>query len=82
MKKILLATLLIGMMGGCVQNPEPLNANKLRIIGKFNYDDVDYMRVETIDSCEYILINGKQRDQPTITHKGNCKNPIHKGGNK
>ena len=30
-----------------------------------------------IEGCQYI----EKQSNGTITHKGNCNNPIHKGGN-
>lgn len=35
------------------------------------------IQVIKIDGCEYI----EKQSNGAITHKGNCKNPIHKGGN-
>jgi fluoride ion exporter CrcB/FEX len=57
MKKLLLATLLIGMMGG----------------------STTYSTKE-IDGCEYIETYSHGSHTSTLTHKGNCSNPIHKGG--
>jgi hypothetical protein len=36
-----------------------------------------YYQIYTLDGCEYIEVNG---GTPNAwgTHKGNCKNPIHK----
>jgi len=39
---------------------------------------VDYQRkpyVVTIENCEYFYV--QVRDGYVLTHKGNCKNPIH-----
>ena len=57
MKKILLATLLIGMMGSC-----------------------SWTSTKTIEECEYIKTYSFFSNTTTLTHKGNCSNPIHKGG--
>jgi hypothetical protein len=70
MKKIILATLLIGMMGGC---EKPKKGVQSKII--YDFDDFD---IAIVDSCEYVvkLSNGH------FVHKANCKNNFHKGGNK
>jgi len=39
------------------------------------YNDRDY-RVYTLEGCEYILVG--QSNFQWGSHKGNCKNPIHK----
>jgi hypothetical protein len=38
----------------------------------------DYFLV-TLDSCEYIIIKRDGLNGPsiTVTHKGNCNNPVH-----
>lgn len=48
------------------------------IQGKYT-SDVEY-QIVIIDSCEYIIGNdrGTQNGGFFMTHKGNCKNPIHK----
>jgi hypothetical protein len=70
MKKLLLATLLIGMMGGCTEQKD-------KVI-KFYECNGHIIESIKIDSCEYLM---KTYDG-YFTHKGNCSNPIHKGGNK
>lgn len=33
----------------------------------------------TIDSCDYIIMGGDNYEKnPSIIHKGNCHNPIHR----
>ena len=77
MKKVLLATLLIGMISSC---EEPTTTtlptqHKVQIKG-----DVKELKVVEIEGCEYFL--GTFDRSAMFTHKGNCKNPIHQGGNK
>jgi hypothetical protein len=36
------------------------------------------VEIVVIDSCEYLY--GPWGNATILTHKGNCKNPIHKGG--
>jgi hypothetical protein len=75
MKKVLLATLLIGMVSGC---EEPTVQKKTTpVVIKFGDKPLD---IVTIEGCEY-LISYYDRSR-SITHKGNCSNPIHKGGKK
>jgi hypothetical protein len=40
---------------------------------EFEYGDYDVYRIQEIDGCEYIIVNGKPNEQPALTHKGNCK---------
>ena len=40
---------------------------------EFEYGDYDVYRIQEIDGCEYIVVNGKPNEQPALTHKGNCK---------
>jgi len=39
----------------------------------------EHKRIE-IDQCEYIESIQYGKGTVCLTHKGNCKNPIHKGG--
>jgi phosphatidylserine decarboxylase len=39
----------------------------------FHYGNIDEYRIQEIDGCEYIVINGKSNSEPALTHKGNCK---------
>jgi hypothetical protein len=75
MKKILTAVLLIGMMSSCTErNIEKVNTKYVI------YDGANPLEVVTVDSCQYLfIISGSYM---ALTHKGNCNNPIHKGGNK
>jgi hypothetical protein len=77
MKKIILATLLIGMVSGCEEPTTTPKSTPHKVkIGV----DVKELSVVKIEGCEYFLATFDR--SAMFTHKGNCKNPIHKGGNK
>jgi hypothetical protein len=40
---------------------------------EFEYGDIDVYHIQEIDGCEYILVNGRENSEPSLTHKGNCK---------
>ena len=74
MKKLLLATLLIGMASGC---EEPtVTKQSTQIVTEFGAHPIDIIIIE---GCEYLQYSAGKRY--SLCHKGNCKNPIHKGGN-
>jgi len=73
MKKILLAALLIGMMGGCTE--QTVQRQRTQIV---TYEGGSPINIVIIEGCEYLEYD---RGRAYICHKGNCKNPIHKGGN-
>ena len=75
MKKLLLIALLIGMMGGC-RNKTKVDEQKEREICELSNGYI--FEVVVYDSCEYLI----NLSRGNTVHKGNCKNPIHKGGNK
>jgi hypothetical protein len=79
MKKIILATLLIGMMGGCTK-PTIVAKNTNYTIPIRNGYATQPLTVCVIEGCQYFICDINQ--YATLTHKGNCSNPIHKGGNK
>lgn len=64
MKKLLLVPLLILGLIGCTPPP-----NKSNIIDKSEY------KILLIDKCEYVYVSGLYAS--VLTHKGDCKNPIH-----
>ena len=66
MKNLILLALLIGMMGCASQS----SSDQM-----FRDTTVDDPMIVTIDNCEYIQYHVREHD--AITHKGNCKNPIH-----
>jgi hypothetical protein len=77
MKKLLIATLLIGMVSSC---EEPtVTKQSTQIVTHFGAKAMD---IVTIEGCEYLQYSSGHRY--SLCHKGNCKNPIHpenKGGN-
>ena len=75
MKKLLLATLLIGMMDGCTE-PNVEKKSTEYVVSSVNSP----LKILNIDSCQYLF--GEWGNATVLTHKGNCDNPIHKGGNK
>ena len=77
MKKLILATLLIGMMGGCTPATVKTESKNYTIP---TVDGAKPISTCKIDGCEYFTC--ETRGGVVITHKGNCSNPIHKGGNK
>lgn len=48
---------------------------------EFEYGDVDVYRIQEIDGCEYIVVNGRANEQPSLTHKGNCKYCLERNQN-
>lgn len=77
MKKLLIATLLIGMVSSCEEpTTTTLPTQHTVKIGV----DVKELKVVNIEGCEYFL--GTFDRSAMFTHKGNCKNHIHQGGNK
>ena len=73
MNKILTAALLIGMMSSCTET----NIDKVKT-EYIIYDGFNPIEVVIIDSCQYLFAIGGSR--VVLTHKGNCNNPVHKGG--
>jgi hypothetical protein len=78
MKKILLATLLIGMISGCTNSEIKKDCTKKGTTKGIYATDLRASFVEEIDGCEYIVSSSNHY----IIHKYNCANPIHKGGEK
>jgi hypothetical protein len=74
MEKLILATLLIGMVGGCTEPTVQRQRTQIVIT-----QGGTPMNVVFIEGCEYLEYD---QARSYICHKGNCKNPIHKGGNK
>jgi len=71
MKNFLLAVIIFLLALGCGVNPSPKTDSR-KEIGE-NY------AVVIIDGCEYIEFDYGvlQNRVYSLTHKGNCKNPIH-----
>jgi len=75
MKKIILATLLIGIMGGCKER----NVNTKPTSHVLGNGDVPLYLCK-IEGCEYFMCYNSYGS--ILCHKGNCSNTIHKRGNK
>jgi DNA/RNA endonuclease YhcR with UshA esterase domain len=71
--KLILAILAISMVS-CEKNvPSTITSYRLS-------DGQGTLEIVVVDSCEYLY--GPWGNATVLTHKGNCKNPIHKGGDK
>ena len=78
MKKSIKILFVVGLFtfSSCSDEPEvtqttesvPNNQYK-----EFEYSDMDVYHIQEIDGCEYILVNGRENSEPSLTHKGNCK---------
>ena len=66
MKNIILLILISVLLLSCEDSSDLLIQNTGIYYGN------NELKIFTIDSCEYIGLVGL-----TLTHKGNCKNPIH-----
>lgn len=69
MKKILIIALTLAMFS-CKQ-PNVKKQTTTYQIG----DELNALEIVTIDGCEYLY--GPWGNATVLTHKGNCKNPIH-----
>lgn len=78
MKKLFTAVLLVVMASSCEQ-PTTVTQPSEHVV---QLDGVGgtKLKVVVIEDCEYFV--GTFDRSAIFTHKGNCKNPIHKGGNK
>lgn len=78
MKKLIIGIGLIGLFTGCEiedRGPKAPQSKRLELDSTSSYSDQNY-RTYTLEGCEYIVIgSGKDR---WGSHKGNCKNSIHK----
>jgi hypothetical protein len=79
MKKLLLATLLIGMISGCTE-PTVKSTKTNYTVPTAGGISSNPLEICVIDGCEYFTC--EVRVGVVVSHKGNCSNPIHKGGNK
>lgn len=75
MKEILLAGLLIGMISSCTESTVEKKTTNI-----IPYQGGNPMSLVIIEGCEYLQYAAGHKY--SLCHKGNCKNPIHKGGNK
>jgi len=54
---------------------QPINIKELGT----SYEEVDrHCEIYTLEGCEYIVVSPGNSHYTWGTHKGNCKNPIHK----
>jgi hypothetical protein len=78
MKKFLLIILSFAVLASCegsVQVSTKANPHRIELDNTSKYYDQNY-KVYTLEGCEYIVVGlGKMQ---WGSHKGNCKNPIHK----
>ena len=80
MNKLLLATLLIGMVSSCEEPTITTQSTQHSV--KIGIGATE-LKVVEIEGCEYFM--GQYDRSGLFAHKGNCKNPIHpenKGGSK
>lgn len=75
MKKLLITATLVGMMSSCNEATVEMKTTKI-----VTHEGANPLRLITIEGCEYFEYSLGHRY--SLCHKGNCKNPIHKGGNK
>ena len=79
MKLLNIITLsLVFLLGSCVdpnERPTIADPHRMELNNEDKYFDQNY-RVYTLEGCEYIVV-GAGRSQ-WGSHKGNCKNSIHK----
>jgi hypothetical protein len=73
-KKLLLATLLIGMMAGC-EEPTVSSKTTNHTIPEEGNIASEPFKVCVIEGCEYFIC--KNHKGNILCHKGNCKNIIH-----
>jgi hypothetical protein len=79
MKLISILTIsLVFLLGSCVDpkgRATIANPHRMELDNTSQYYDQNY-KVYTLEGCEYIVVGvGKTQ---WGSHKGNCKNPIHK----
>jgi hypothetical protein len=79
MRKIVIIGMMVLGISSCSETVESSENNSVSApipddnTMKFQYGNVDEYRIQEIDGCEYIILNGQTNSDPTITHKGNCK---------
>ena len=71
-------SLVLIVLGSCevdTKKTKPINPHRMELDNTSQYYDQNY-KVYTLEGCEYIVVGvGKTQ---WGSHKGNCKNPIHK----
>jgi hypothetical protein len=70
-----LAIFLVTSCEGNVQVSTKPDPHRMELDNSSKYYDQNY-KVYTLEGCEYILVGGGSNRWGS--HKGNCKNPIHK----
>jgi hypothetical protein len=75
---ILSAFLLAINISSCNENrgPKAPVGSRLTLDSTSQYSDQNY-KVYMLEGCEYVVV-GFERSNRWGSHKGNCKNPIHK----
>jgi hypothetical protein len=69
--KLMIVALIMGMVS-CTERNVPSTKTEYMV------NTYGLVEIVVIDSCEYLY--GPWGNATILTHKGNCKNPIHKGG--
>ena len=81
MKKILLAILLIGIISSCTETNSIVDTKSTPyFIQRGNSNIGKQLKTCVIEHCEYFVCFNRYGN--SLCHKGNCSNPIHKGGDK
>jgi len=78
MKKIILITSVLFAITSCGdprKGPKAPSSKRLELDSTSRYYDQNY-KVYTLEGCEYVVVG--VGDCKWGSHKGNCKNPIHK----
>lgn len=68
--KYLFSCILVGLLIGCYK--PPAGPGTINVDGW--WEAKPYQTV-VIDGCDYLVVRGFR--EFTVTHKGNCSNPIH-----
>lgn len=76
MKAIITMFVLVIVINSCTQSGSEKTKPEVDMYGTL-IDIDENNKVIIIDSCEY-LITARNTNSQSVTHKGNCKNPIHK----
>jgi hypothetical protein len=72
--KPVIAAMLIGMVSSCNTKPTTVTKETEHVISLDGVRGIT-LKVVEVEGCEY-LVGGYDRSG-LLTHKGNCKNPIH-----
>lgn len=51
---------------------------QIKELGTSSFYVDKYYQIYTLEGCEYVVVSPGNRGYSWGTHKGNCKNPIHK----